>query len=243
VVVLLDGVAGASRLEFLSTTISPQERRAHARIAVPLNVRVAAGKKELDLSARDVSRSGIFLFSRNPPGEVGTVLQLRLSLAAEIKPVEVRAEIVRVVLDAEDEKGAVLGFGAHFVELTPAKERDLVNLLDRAMLGRGSLRRIYPRVYHLIEVRARSKGDLRAILQDIGEGGVGLTLDRSLPIDEEVALEISRAKDEPPLKLQGRVASCAGAGPGAFRVGLRFAKLQGASRDELQAFLKKLYRK
>lgn len=219
------------------------ERRAHARIAVPIIVRVVSGKKELDLQARDISRSGIFLFTREPPGQVGTILTLRLSLTAGIKPVEVKGEIVRVVLDPEDKKGGVLGFGAHFVELTPAKERDVLNLLDRAMLGRGSMRRIYPRVYHLIEIKARTRTEQRALLQDIGEGGVGLTLDRSLQIDEEVALEITRGKGEPVLKLQGWVTSCVAAGPalGAYRVGLRFGRIPAPMRADLQAFLKKLY--
>jgi c-di-GMP-binding flagellar brake protein YcgR len=222
--------------------MNPQERRAHARIAVPLHVRVLDGKKEVELAARDISRSGIFLFSPNPPGSVGTVLTLRLSLTAGIKPVEVKAEIVRVVLDAADKKGGVLGFGAHFVELTPAKEKDLLNLLDRAMLGRGSQKRIYPRVYHLIEVRARSKTELRAILRDIGEGGVGLNLDRPLPLDEEVALEIARTR-EPPLKLQGWVTSCVSGGQSTFRVGLRFGRISQPVRADLQTFLKKLYSK
>jgi len=219
------------------------ERRAHARIAVPLNVRLLVGKKEVELAARDVSRSGIFLFSSSPPGQVGTMITLRLSLTAGIKPVEVKAEIVRVVLDPEDKKGGVLGFGAHFVDLTPGKEQDVLNLLDRAMLGRGSRRRIYPRVYHLIEVRARSKTELRAILQDIGEGGVGLNLDRPLLIDEEVALEIARTRGEPVLKLQGLVTSCTGLGQGPFRVGLRFVRVTQPTRVDLQAFLKKLYSK
>lgn len=221
------------------------ERRRHARIAVPIIVRVVTGKKELELVARDISRSGIFLFCKEPPGQVGTVLTLRLALTAGIKPVEVRAEIVRVVLDGDDKKGGVLGVGAQFVELTPAKERDLLNLLDRAMLGRGSMRRIYPRVYHLIEIRARSKTELRAILRDIGEGGVGLTLDRELRIDEEVALEISRGKGETALKLQGWVVSCVALGSGmtSFRVGLRFGRIPAPVRTELQVFLKKLYSK
>jgi c-di-GMP-binding flagellar brake protein YcgR len=171
------------------------------------------------------------------------MISLRLSLTAGIKPVDVKAEIVRVVLDPEDKKGGVLGFGAHFVELSPSKEQDLLNLLDRAMLGRGSMRRIYPRVYHLIEVKARSKTELRAILQDIGEGGVGLNLDRPLQIDEEVALEIARTRADGPLKLQGWVTSCVGTGQGAFRVGLRFARITQPVRADLQAFLKKLYSK
>lgn len=227
----------------MQPSTSPLERRAHARLAVPLHVRVLAGKKEVELAARDISRSGIFLFSPHPPGPVGTVISLRLSLTAGIKPVDVKAEIVRVVLDPEDKKGGVLGFGAHFVELSPGKEQDLLNLLDRAMLGRGSMRRIYPRVYHLIEVRARSKTELRAILQDIGEGGVGLNLDRPMQIDEEVALEIARGRGEQALKLQGFVTSCVGTGQGAFRVGVRFGRITQPVRADLQAFLKKLYSK
>lgn len=227
------------------STAAPYERRAHARIAVPIIVRVVDGKKGQELLARDISRSGLFLLSSDPPGQVGTVLTLRLALTAGIKPVEVRAEIVRVVLDPEDRKGGVLGFGAHFVDLSPEQERNLLNLLDRAMLGRGNMRRIYPRVYHLIEIRARSKTELRAVLRDIGEGGVGLTLDRALLIDEEVALEISRGKGEPMLKLQGWVASCVALGSGmtSFRIGLRFGRMSAPVRADLQAFLKKLYSK
>lgn len=220
------------------------ERRAHARIAVPIQVRVLLGKNELELEARDVSRSGVFLFTDKPPGQVGTVLQLRLSLLAGIKPVEVKAEMVRIVMDPDRGGGAVLGFGAQFVDMGPQKEREILDLLDRAMLGRGTARRIHPRVYQLIEIRCRTRTELKAMLQDIGEGGVGLTLDRSMALDEEVALEIGQGK-EPPLKVHGWVVSCVPAGPvpGSYRVGLRFGRLAGPAREELRRYLKRSYRK
>ena len=198
---------------------SPLERRAHARIAVPLNVRVQTGKKEIELAARDISRSGVFLFSPNPPGPVGTMLTLRLSLTAGIKPVEVKAEIVRVVLDAADKKGAVLGFGAHFMELTPA-EQGLLNLWT-AMLGRGNQRRIYARV-----PPHRGAGALRpscAPSSRTRPGRRGLNLDRPMQIDEEVALG---------LRTRGEAAEAAGVGDvppeqraGHVPGGLRFGRI------------------
>lgn len=220
------------------------ERRAHARIAVPMHVQVLLGKKELSLEVRDVSQSGIFLFTDKPPGQVGTMLQLRMALIAAIKPVHMKAEIVRIVMNPDRNDGSVLGFGAHFVEMTPAKEQELLNLLDRAMLGRGSARRIHPRVYQLIEIRCRTKTELKAMLQDIGEGGVGITLDRKLTMNEEVALEIGQGK-EPPLKLHGWVVSSTPVGPmpGSYRIGLRFGRLAAPVREELQRYLRRVYRK
>ena len=225
----------------MKTTTS--ERRAHARIAVPMSVQVIDGKREQELSVRDVSKSGIFLFSKKPPGEVGTLITLRLSLVAGLKPVEVKAEIVRVVLDA-DHGDEVLGFGAHFVEMTPERESALINFLDRAMLGRGSLRRIYPRVYHYVEVRCRTRTELKALVRDIGEGGAGLTVDREMQLDEEISIEISQGA-LPSLRLRGNVVSCVrGEGPApSFRIGLRFSHLTMDERAELQAYMKGLYRK
>jgi c-di-GMP-binding flagellar brake protein YcgR len=203
------------------------------------------GKREVELEVRDVSRSGIFLFCADPPGQVGAVVPVRLALAAGIKPVELKAEIVRVVVDQSDKKGAVLGFAAQFVEMSKATEKELLSLLDRAMLGRGSHRRIYPRVYHLIEIRARTKTELRAMLRDIGEGGVGIHLDRALDPDEQVTLDIARGKSEPPLKMQGWVVSCVAtdASMTSYRVGLRFGPMSATVRNELQSFLKKVYTK
>jgi c-di-GMP-binding flagellar brake protein YcgR len=212
---------------------------------VPINARVVLGKQEKELEVRDVSRSGIFLYCGDPPGQVGTILMMRLALAAGIKPVELKAEIVRVVIDATDKKGRVLGYGAQFVEVNASAQKELLNLLDRAMLGRGSARRIYPRVYQMIEIRARTKTEMKALLHDIGEGGVGLHLDRPLEKDEEVALEVSRGKNAPPMKFQARVVACAPTDGSmtSYRVGLRFAPFTPQIRNELQTFLKKMYSK
>ena len=208
-----------------------------------MSVQVIDGKREQELSVRDVSKSGIFLYCKQPPGEVGTLITLRLSLVAGLKPVEVKAEIVRIVLDA-DHGDEVLGFGAHFVEMSPEREAELLNFLDRAMLGRGSLRRIYPRVYHSIEVRCRSRTELKALVRDIGEGGAGLTVDRELQIGEEVTLEISQ-DGQHPLWLHGNVLTCVrGDGPTpSFRIGLRFSQLTTEERDALKGYMKGLYRR
>ena len=48
-----------------------RERRAHARVAVPLDARVRVGERELILQVREISRSGIFLYTKDPLGRLG----------------------------------------------------------------------------------------------------------------------------------------------------------------------------
>lgn len=219
-----------------------RERRVHARIAVALNARVLVGSEEIQLDVRDVSRGGIFLYSKSPLGKVGEVFKLRLALVADIKPVLIEAKLVRVVKDSSRPGGEILGLGMHFVNVSAEQERALVHLLDRSMKGPGTMNRAYPRIYFLLEVACRSKSDFKALMQDIGEGGIGLAVDRQFQRDEEITVEISR-QGTTPLKLSGWVTSSEPfpGRPGEFRIGVRFARL-GAARGELLALIEKLYR-
>jgi hypothetical protein len=217
-----------------------RERRAHARIAVPINVRVVIGRQEQELSVRDISRRGIFLYTKQPPAGVGAVLTLKLALTAGIKPLSVQAEVIRIVMDGNR---GVLGMAMRFVQQSLHQEEGLLDLLDRAMLGRGTKMRAYPRVYHLIDVVCRTRTQAQALMRDIGEGGLGLTLDRPLGENEEVTVEISRRGDAP-LRLQGWAINCEAVPghPGMYRAGLRFGRIPPNVRRDLQTYLKKLYR-
>lgn len=221
-----------------------QEKRAHARIAVPVSARLVDGSRELELAVRDISRGGIFLYTKNPPGKVGKVVTLKLAITAGLKPVVISAEITRIVMDTAERGGGVLGMGLQFVRLNEERERQLIDLLDRAMLGPGTNSRAYPRVYHLLDVVCRSTVELRALLRDIGEGGVGLTVDRPLTLDEPVSIEISRT-GETALRLDGWVVSQEKLPDesGRYRAGIRFARLAPEMRQKLNDWMKRLYRK
>src|SRR5262249_26857335 len=137
-------------------------------------------------------RGGIFLYTKTPPGVIGTSLTLKLSLEGGVKPLVIRGKIARIASDPETKGRTTLGVGVSFAGNDAATERALVEVIGRAMLGRGTRNRAFPRVYYLLEVKCRTKDELKALMRDIGEGGLGLTVDRALNNDEEVTVEITR---------------------------------------------------
>jgi len=219
-----------------------RDRRAHARVAVPLNVRVVLGPKEIELPVRDISRRGVFLYTSEPPATVGAHLTLKLAMTAGIKPLTLHAQVIRIVMDTEP-LARVLGMALRFLDLDANLEKQLVELMDRAMLGRGTKMRAFPRVYHLVEVACKTRRGMRGWLRDIGEGGIGMTVDDKIAVNEEMSLEIQRPGEEA-LRLTGWAVSAEPleGNPAHTRVGLRFARLEPKVREQLQAYLKKLYR-
>ncbi len=210
-------------------------------MAVPIDARIVLEDQEVAFTVREVSRSGIFLYTAKPPAEVGALLTLKLAITAGIKPVTLQAKLVRV---ANDEGGAVLGMGLKFVDLTESTTKQLLDLIDRAMVGRGTQMRAYPRVSFLLTVRCTSKQELSAVLRDIGEGGVGLELAEPFKKDEAVTIEVARP-GLAVLKLKGWVVSCIPT-TGArkrYRVGVCFTALSPTLRAELVEFLRSLYRR
>ena len=221
-----------------------KEKRAHARIAAPLSARIVVGARETELAVRDVSISGIFLYTRDPPGPVGTLVSLKLAVTAGIKPIPVQGKIVRIVLDPEGKAGTILGIGVHFETGSPGQAQSVLELLDRAMLGKGTHNRAFPRICYQLEVTCRTKDEVKALLRDIGEGGVGLTVARAFSKDENIMVEIAAAKGAA-LRLAGWVVSCESVASktGSFRIGVRFGRLPPQTRKDLKLFLEALYRR
>lgn len=220
------------------------DRRAAARIAVPLHASVAIGAADVQMAVRDVSLTGIFLYTAAPPGTVGTTLKLKLSIAAGIRPVNMTAEIVRIVVAGSGKTQKAVGMGLHFTHMNAEKQKELNDLLDRAMLGPGTAPRAYPRVYTLLHVTCRTPKQVKAVLRDIGEGGVGVIADREVKKDEPVTVEISDGGGLT-LSFDGWASSCEHIpdGSGGFRIGVTFGRLTAEQRTALQGYLKKLYSK
>ncbi len=217
------------------------ERRLHARVAVPIDARLVLGDQEVAFTVREVSRSGIFLYTQRPPAEVGSEITLKLAITAGIKPLTLRVEVVRI---SYDEGGTILGMGLKFLQVSDALTQELVSLIDRALVGRGTQMRAYPRVSYLLSVRCVSKVELNAMLRDIGEGGVGLETSYPFKKDDEVTVEVTRP-GKTVLRLRGWVVSCAPAQPQRerYRVGICFTALAPALRTELVEFIRGLYRR
>lgn len=220
---------------------SARERRTQVRLAAPLNARIVSAGQEVEFPIRDVSVSGIYLFAKVAPAAVGALVTLKLALTAGIKAITLDAEVVRI---SSDDKGGVRGMALEFQHLTSVQHTQLLDLLDRAMAGKGTASRAFPRVYPLLEIRCRDTSEFRAVLRDIGEGGVGLVVDRNLALDTELQISIDRPH-APPIELKGWPVSIEPVAdqPGWFRAGVRFSRLSAELRGELQRLLKALYRR
>src|SRR5688500_4250865 len=94
---------------------------------------------------------------------------------------------------APPEQGTgILGIGLAFLNLVDDARKQLEDLLQRAMLGVGTNGRAYPRVACMMDVRYMylTPALRRAVLRDIGEGGVGLFADDLLAKDSVVVVEL-----------------------------------------------------
>jgi hypothetical protein len=217
------------------------EKRASARIAVPITARLIVGSQETELSIRDISKGGLFLYATKAPGLLGGAVTLKLGLSSGIRPVLVHGTIARIIPDPSGH-GRILGIGIRFAGNDAATERAVVELIERAMLGPGTGNRAFPRVYYLVEVVCRTKAELKAMMRDIGEGGAGLTVDRAMFPNEEVTVEVRGGKPGETLRLKAIVVSCEAVPghPTDHRVGVRFTHQTAETRKRLKAFISTL---
>ncbi len=107
--------------------------REHPRIAVDAFVKVAGADHEYVFRTRDVSRNGLFLFTKvghHYPFKVGSTLNLELYDYDQF--VSCRAVVVRIVASGTAEAGKFpTGFGLRIVEMTDEDRARLARMIER----------------------------------------------------------------------------------------------------------------
>lgn len=111
--------------------------RQHTRVCVDAFVRVLGDQHQYALRIRDLSRGGLFLYTR-----VGHAypFQIGASLDVELydfdKAVKFRALVVRVVEpDSSEAERYPSGFGVRIVDIDAANQASLDELIQRAHSG------------------------------------------------------------------------------------------------------------
>src|SRR5215831_15849583 len=116
----------------------PGERRIEPRVSIDAFVRVGAGGREYVFRTRDVSASGLFLFTRVGhiyPFKVGDTLRVELYDYDQF--VALKAVVVRVVREATSEAERYpLGFGVRISDIAPDDRKRLEGMLARARDGK-----------------------------------------------------------------------------------------------------------
>jgi len=112
-------------------------KRQHERVAVDAFVKVAGNKREYVFRTRDLSRAGLFLYTRVGhlyPFSVGS--ELDIELYDYDGAVELRAVVVRVVQPGSPEAARYpLGFGVRIIRVSEADMARLDDLMARAARG------------------------------------------------------------------------------------------------------------
>ena len=107
--------------------------REHPRIAVDAFVKVAGAEHEYVFRTRDVSKSGLFLYTKVGhiyPFKVGSTLQLELYDYDQF--VSCRAVVVRVVEQGTAESNKYpTGFGLRIVAMTDEDRARLTRMIER----------------------------------------------------------------------------------------------------------------
>ncbi len=112
-------------------------KRQHERVAVDAFVKVVGGRREYVFRTRDLSRSGLFLYTRVGhmyPFEVGS--ELDIELYDYDGAVELRAVVVRIVQPSSPEAARYpTGFGLRISSVSEEDMRRLDDLIARAARG------------------------------------------------------------------------------------------------------------
>lgn len=215
-----------------------RERRAHARVAVPLRARIESADWAEDLALRDISKGGAFLYTSKPPVKAGDSVRLAITFPGGREPLGMLGEVARVVEAPASEGGGTLGIGIRFASTDAATAARLDQLLVAAVRGPGGERRATPRIAALLHVECRTDKAMDAIMRDISRGGMGITTDRPLSAGDKVEVHV-RPPSGVPLTLGGTVrrVDAPRAGEMYRSVGIQFNHLGEATRAELDRFL------
>jgi Tfp pilus assembly protein PilZ len=220
--------------------VSGAERRAHARVAVPLRAAVEARGSVIDVSLRDLSKGGAFLYTERAIAPVGETLKLTIWPPEGGSPVNLRAEVARTVAALAGEGGGVLGVGVRFEKSTQSEIVALDRLLSE-VLRAVSQDREPPRISTFLRVQCGSDDANESIMQEISRGGLILATDRPLRVGERVEVQVAPPNGRQ-MALRGRVSRVEPPKPGALgRVVLvEFDELSDASRGDLDSLLEAL---
>src|SRR5437868_6454411 len=111
--------------------------RQHPRVSVDAFVRILGGEREYVFRTRDLSRGGLFLYTRVGhlyPFKVGSALSVELYDFD--RAVDFKAVVVRVVEQGSPEAERFpAGFGVRIVEIDDGNRTRLEELLSRAAAG------------------------------------------------------------------------------------------------------------
>lgn len=207
------------------------ENRVHVRIAALLPCKLISSTGEHATVMLDLSRGGARIETPKQVAELGELITLIIRTPMMKTPVEVTAEVVR-----RDVREHGDSLGLRFAKVDPEMAKTLMKYIESIDNTAGGEARRHPRVMRRLEVALTTIAEFRAVMRDVSKGGMGLTCDVPVVLDEAVKVDV-RVPNHPHLVLPGKVVHVRSGAPGTYRVGVKFDELLPETRALLDAFL------
>jgi len=206
------------------------ELRIHVRVATIVPCVAQTRRQVSGCRLVDLSRGGAQLESELDLGGTGDDLSLAIGLPEDERSLQAKAEIMR-----KETGDFGFRYGIRFSMLDVDTRDRLYAFIDH-MGGSPSTISRYGR---RLEIELNSRDQLRTVMRDVSQGGVGLISSASVVIDEPVQIDV-RIPDMRPLCLPGRVAYVHSLRDGQFAVGVSFSELRPETKRALDGFLDRI---
>ena len=206
------------------------EKRKHHRIELKYPISIAFADRIAPAQLLDLSKGGARVsFSLDDAFEGHRVeLQFRV-------PDRMTLSVTCTVRRTRQEKGTV-ELGLEFLSNDAEMQAQLTHLMESFLQGTDSTP--YPRVSKRLPVSFADLSDLEMTLEHISLGGLAMTVEKELPLYEEIELSIPNLAGEELLVVRGKVVhQYPLENTGYFRVGVEFDDLPSASKKCLQALM------
>ena len=211
---------------------------AQPRVQISFEVRVSGPQGVTYGKLHDLSRMDARFHATELVGQVGDPLDLFLPFSDETE-VAVMGDLLRL----EPTTRSLL----HEVEFNlvePNMQNQLQQVIGNLLKSTGGGTRKHPRIMCQSTARTSDPTKVKAVLETISLGGVGIILDHALNLGGEVKFTIARPKFNgsavSDLHLVGRVVNqnlIEGRQPERYRVGIEFKNLTHKSKTRLQGLI------
>ncbi len=217
-----------------------REERKQPRVllSVPIQVSNASGSVTTTGTLTNISWGGAAFHVREPVGAVDETLKLALKVH-DGEAITLVGQVLRL-WQTPLGQGVVMRFTSLSTEDDERFERLLLGLLRE---GVGGGQRREPRLAQRLEIQYGDDDELQAVLHDISQGGMRVTMPEPLSLNQSVQVVISDATDERPIKLRARVVhqdATQVSGVDLYQVGLEFEHPDAALKRRVNHMMERL---
>lgn len=184
-------------------------RRELLRIQAEIEVHFKSFDQFYKEYAKNISKGGIFIKSNSPlPSQ--TVIEIKIFLPGEKKPIDTVGEVVHTIEpETAKERGWDPGMGIHFVDFPQAMQERLTRYVDSQAKVNPEVkldRRRHPRSSIRLKVKFP---DLTTLLEnyakDISQGGIFIPTTDPKPVGVIITLTLIHPDSSEEVEIQGEV--------------------------------------